>query len=94
VEVMDRFRRDFPYARWYRYIAWQESTVVNGEPTVTIKSKLRQSVVHKTAIRERCMFSDAGFPSRWGLIQHLSELPAPEQEPYRAVLCEYCFPDT
>jgi hypothetical protein len=92
IYIEDRFRRDFPFARWHRDIAWFE--MVDGERVV--KSKLRESAVHKTDIRQRCQFCDVGGKTRAfssaEQTQHLASLPAPDEAGFRMKLCPFCFP--
>jgi hypothetical protein len=92
IYIEDRFRRDFPFARWHRDLAWFE--MADGERVV--KSKLRESAVHKTDIRERCQFCDVGGKTRAfnaaEQTQHLASLPAPDEAGFRMKLCPFCFP--
>ena len=91
VYIQDRFRRDFPFVRWHRDITWSET--VNGESVP--KSKLRESVVHKTDIRERCQFCDVGGKTKAynsaDQTQHMMTIPAPAQAGFRVKLCPFCF---
>ncbi len=93
VSVFDRFDRTHPFARWTRSIqlkmpAPDESGVI----TTQVIEVDRPSAVHKTAMTERCRFSDAGFEPRFGRIEALDALPAPEVPDLRSSLCEFCFP--
>jgi len=65
---------------------------VGGETLVHYKMRL--SAVHKTAIRERCLFCDTGDNRPVGSsgMQHFKTLPAPVEDGFRVKLCEYCFP--
>jgi hypothetical protein len=90
VTISDRFRRDFPFVRWYREVSW--TATENGKRVP--KSKLRSSAVHKTDIRQRCKFCDAGRNDSRVIgsnKQYFTEIPVPSAEPYRTTLCEYCF---
>lgn len=90
--ITDRFRRDRPFVRWHRDVAWQ----VEEDGQDVVKSKIRESAVHKTDIRERCQFCDTGGLTRAfnsaEQMQHLLSLPAPAEDNFRAALCAYCFP--
>jgi hypothetical protein len=86
--IMDKFDRRHPYARWkhdhyyYRFFV--------GSPKKQQGYKLRISVVHKTDIRTRCQFCDAGKGSLY-FIEALDNLPAPSKKDFRVTLCPYCF---
>jgi hypothetical protein len=90
--ITDRFRRDSPFVRWHRDVAWE--TTENG--VKVFKSKLRRSAIHKTDIRERCQFCDTGGMTRAyssaEQTQQLPSLPAPEEKAFRTQLCPFCFP--
>jgi len=90
--ITDRFRRDSPFVRWHRDVSWQ----VNQGGEKLVKSKLRRSAVHKTDIRERCLFCDTGGTTRAfnsaEQTQALHALPAPAEEAFRTQLCAFCFP--
>ena len=84
VPVVDLFDRAHPYARWarfHRYLGptgWQVTT--------------RVSVVHKTALGQRCAFGDAGWVrKRYYTVQALDELPEPVEGDRRTQPCPYCF---
>lgn len=84
VPVVDLFDRAHPYARWarfHRYLGptgWQVTT--------------RVSVVHRTALGQRCAFGDAGWVrKRYYTVQALDELPEPVEGDRRTQPCPYCF---
>lgn len=85
VKVRDMFDRRHPFVRWSK-----RHFIIGGGMT------LRQSAVHKTAIRERCKFCDIGIDSdRFGntySLQHIDELPPTPEDGLRDKLCDYCFP--
>jgi hypothetical protein len=56
ITIMDLFDRSHPYARWWREHWWYDWSRPHRKPHMVI----RQSVIHKTDIRERCRFSDTG----------------------------------
>ncbi|HMI53350.1 MAG TPA: hypothetical protein VK525_17685, partial [Candidatus Saccharimonadales bacterium] len=85
------FRRDFPFVRWHRDIAWFEM----ADGAQVVKSKLRESAVHKTDIRKRCQFCDVGGKTRAynsaDQTQQLTSIPAPAESGFRVKLCPFCF---
>lgn len=90
--VLDLFDRSHPYARWHRKTMW-----FSGAPPEA-QEKVRRSAVHKTAITERCKFSDAGIFSNartpWHdlyTVQALDEIPPPDEAAFSSRLCPYCF---
>ena len=89
-DVVDRFRRDFPYVRWHREIGWWQAMPDGRQEW---QSKPRSSAVHKTDIRERCKFCDTGSNRPLGHdgMQHFSTLPPTAADGFRVKLCEYCF---
>jgi hypothetical protein len=90
LKIADRFRRDFPFVRWHRDIAWI-TTSVDG--TQTVNSKRRLSAIHKTDIRQRCEFCDTGDNRPIGPsgMQNISVLPAIPEQDFRVKLCDFCF---
>ena len=90
--ITDRFRRDSPFVRWHRDISWR----VREDGQEVVKSKIRRSAVHKTDIRERCVFCDTGGMTRAfnsaDQMQQRASLPAPQEKGFRKELCAFCFP--
>jgi hypothetical protein len=86
VLVQDLFDRSHPFARWHR-----RTVFYTGNP-VTSKEKVRVSAVHKTAITERCKFSDAGTRnSAEYTVQALDSVPPADDSDFSSRLCPYCF---
>jgi hypothetical protein len=87
IAVQDLFDRSHPYARWRHPIWWFDQ-----ENPPERHTEVRRSAIHKTAIAERCQFSDAGTaqPYRY-TVQALDTLPPPSDPEYRDRLCPYCF---
>jgi hypothetical protein len=88
IEVLDLFDRAHPYVRWHRQHLWFDHQVPRTE-----QSKERKSAIHKTAIRERCKFCDAGERTRPSayVLQPLDRLPPPHDPKFSDRLCRYCF---
>ena len=86
VPVIDLFDRSHPYARWARFHRYLGET---GWQVTT-----RVSVVHKTALAERCAFGDAGWQrKRHYTVQALDARPEPVEGERRSLPCPYCFAD-
>ncbi|HKN53892.1 MAG TPA: hypothetical protein VJX66_15420, partial [Amycolatopsis sp.] len=83
IQIGDRFLRAQPYVRWKHTLNWVTKEGVFG----TTK---RASVVHRTDVRQRCLFCDTGN-NRGFDFQYFDALPVPEQDGYRTKLCPYCF---
>lgn len=83
VKVLDLFDRAHPYVRWRKTHHYTGG-----------RSKIRLSAVHRTAIRERCQFCDAGTQRDRStyVIQSLDSIPAPQEDGFSNELCPYCFP--
>lgn len=94
ISVDDLFDRAHPFARWHRNHRYVDRGIHPPENATLV----RKSAIHKTAIRERCKFSDAGTGSRpyEYTVQALDTLPPPEEEEneeedFSSRLCPYCF---
>ena len=98
ISVLDLFDRSHPYARWHREHWWYEkkNPMMPQNPQVNpmeAHSKIRQSAIHKTNIRERCKFADEGanhHAERY-TVQPLDALPPAEDPAFSSRLCPYCF---
>jgi hypothetical protein len=95
-DALDRAR---PFVRRRSTLSWTRDEVVDGQVQRIRVSKERRSVIHKTAMPGRCLFSDA-FWSRAQTVEYLDALP-PDAGPFtpqeadtglfRIRLCQYCF---
>jgi hypothetical protein len=86
VLVQDLFDRSHPFARWHRPTTWYA-----GNPAKS-QDKVRVSAVHKTAITERCKFSDAGTRNSGEYtVQALDSVPPADDPDFSSRLCPYCF---
>jgi hypothetical protein len=87
--IEDKFDRAHPYVRWSNTHSWIDATRF---PTQS-GSVERPSVVHKTDIRARCKFCDAGSGTRFNseLFEALDTATPPKRSGFRTKLCPYCF---
>lgn len=88
IPILDLFDRSHPFARHWH---WHHYFDVSKQP-IEEQVVRRSSAIHKTDIRERCQFCDAGSGRGNYVVEALDTLPAPERPEFRTDLCPYCFP--
>jgi len=86
IQIGDKFDRSHPYARWWQMHYWRTGT----PPVQVIQRKMRRSAIHKTDVRERCLFCDVRAGKFYN-IEPLDTLPPPDESKFRNSLCQYCF---
>lgn len=87
LKVIDPLDRSHPFTRWRKLHFFTPTGPLPKQPIII------HSAIHRTAIRERCKFSDLR-EGRFGttyVMQPLDTLPAPEDPGFATRLCPYCF---